>query len=389
MPDATESRCSLLRPLCSVLARASAAAALLLVGCSGHAAGPWDPPAAAHYLDTRATAWLDWNKAARDHGTVCMSCHTSLPYLLARGDLRRVLHEPQVPEAERRLLDMVRLRAQLWPHVRPWYGFEQTAGALGTEPVVNALILTHEDAGQGALSPLTRKTLDDMWAQQRAQGPDAGSWPWIQFNNEPWEAPDSVYYGATLAALAVGFTPESYRRDPAVQAKMALMRGYLRRAYDSQTLLNRISLLWASAALPDLIEPVTRAAILDSLTAEQRSDGGWNLASLMPGWKRRDASPLPGQSDGFSTAYITLVLQQSGVPRTDARLARGLAWLEGHQSSWDGRWMTESPNRSNGWLPHEGNHFMDDAATAFAVLSLIRAQAGDAVARTVTALPAR
>jgi squalene-hopene/tetraprenyl-beta-curcumene cyclase len=372
----------LLCPLASMLTRASAALALLLAGCSGHAAGTWDPPAAARYLDMRATSWLSWQKAARDHDTVCMSCHTSLPYLLVRGDLRRLLHEPQVPDPQRTLLDSVKRRAQLWPQVLPWYGLDQKLLSRGTEPVVNALILAHEEAGQGHLSPLTHKALDDMWAEQRTEGPAAGSWPWLQFNNEPWEAADSTYYGATLAALAVGCTPVSYRQDPTVQAKVALLTEYLRRAYPRQTLLNRVNLLWAAATLPDLIEPATRAEILADLTAHQRSDGGWNLASLMPGWKRHDASALPGLSDGYATAFTTWVLQVSGVPRTDPRLARGLAWLEGHQNSWNGRWMTESPNRSNGWLPHQGDHFMDDAATAFAVLSLMRAQKGDAVART-------
>ena len=46
-----------------------------------------------------------------------------------------------------------------------------------------------------------------MWALQQVKGDNAGSWPWLQFNQEPWEANDSGYYGAALAAMAVGIAP--------------------------------------------------------------------------------------------------------------------------------------------------------------------------------------
>ena len=34
--------------------------------------------------------------------------------------------------------------------------------------------------------------------------PNAGAWTWLNFNYEPWESPNSPYFGASLAALAVG-----------------------------------------------------------------------------------------------------------------------------------------------------------------------------------------
>lgn len=353
----------------------------MLAGCGGQVyRSAWSPSAAADYLDTRADAWLHWRPASRDHGTVCISCHTSLPYLLARSELHRILGEPALADPERALLGMVQERVKLWPQVLPWYG-HQKAGSRGTESVLDALTLVNADASTGHLSPLTRTALQNMWALQRTAGADAGSWPWINFNNAPWEAPDSTYYGATLAALATGMAPESYRQEPAVQAHIALLRGYLQREYPHQSLLSRIDLLWAAAALPGLIDPASRASTLREVTALQKADGGWSLPSLIPGWKRHDGSAIPQGSDGYATAFVTLVLQQSGVPATDARLGRGIAWLQGHQSRWNGRWMTQSPNRRNGWLPHEGNHFMDDAATAFAVLSLARAQSSPVVAR--------
>jgi len=59
---------------------------LLLAGATAWTAGEggWDPKAAASYLDGRANWWVAWPSAARDHETFCISCHTGMPYAIAR-----------------------------------------------------------------------------------------------------------------------------------------------------------------------------------------------------------------------------------------------------------------------------------------------------------------
>ncbi len=81
----------------------------------------WGRAAAADYLDGRQAWWRTWPVAARDHGTACVSCHTALPYALARPALRTALGEtgPTVPEAA--LLEDVRTRVMLWNEVDPYY----------------------------------------------------------------------------------------------------------------------------------------------------------------------------------------------------------------------------------------------------------------------------
>ena len=54
----------------------------------------WDPGKAASYLDGRAVWWSEWSGAARDHGTYCISCHTTLPYAIA--DIAVDLHSPKL-----------------------------------------------------------------------------------------------------------------------------------------------------------------------------------------------------------------------------------------------------------------------------------------------------
>src|SRR5262245_54358203 len=60
--------------------------------------------AATTYLDSRLEWWLHWPNAARDHDTSCVSCHTALPYALARPVLRTALDEREPGAPERMLL---------------------------------------------------------------------------------------------------------------------------------------------------------------------------------------------------------------------------------------------------------------------------------------------
>src|SRR3954463_10992617 len=87
----------------------------------------WNARAAAAYLDSREAWWLTWPTASRDHETSCVSCHTALPYALARPALREALAEERVVDPERRLVENVVKRVQLWREVDPFYP-DQTRG---------------------------------------------------------------------------------------------------------------------------------------------------------------------------------------------------------------------------------------------------------------------
>src|SRR5919206_3038028 len=79
--------------------------------------GGWNARAAAGYLDTRLDWWLKWPNAARDHDTACVSCHTALPYALARPALRSALGEREAAAPEQTLVSYVVKRVQLWKEV--------------------------------------------------------------------------------------------------------------------------------------------------------------------------------------------------------------------------------------------------------------------------------
>src|SRR6267378_6261942 len=365
--------------------RSSTAVILTFAGCLGgslvaarftYARAPspsWNPQAAAAYLDGRAEWWLHWPNAARDHDTSCVSCHTAVPYALARPALRAVLGERDPAAPERRLLANVVTRVRLWKDVEPFYpdqtrGLPKTSESRGTEAVLNALILAARDAPTGALTEDARRAFDNLWALQFKAGDLKGAWAWLNFHLEPWESSDSPYYGAALAALAVGSAPGGYASSPEIQDRLKLLRDYLEHGADTESLLNRLTVLWASTKLPGLLTPAQRRAIVDAAVRKQQDDGGWSTSAL-GSWKRADATALDTASDGYATGLIALALQQSGAPGAGESVSRGLSWLARHQDAASGMWVASSLNKQRDPASDAGK-FMSDAATAYAVLAL-------------------
>jgi hypothetical protein len=312
-----------------------------------------------------------------------------LPYALSRSALRRALAEPSSTVSERRLIDNVIKRVRLWKDVGPYYsdqGYDgKAAESRGTESVLNALILASHDAQSGRLSDDTRAAFDNMWALQQTTGDNRGAWLWLQFDLEPWEANDSAYYGAALAAMAVGIAPGNYASTLGIQANLTRLREYLNRESAAQSTINRVFLLWASTKFPGLLTPEQQKAIIKEVLSKQKADGGWRLASIawrwngwsfrsvVNMWLREDGTPMEGKSDGVATSVISLALQEAGVPRDNAQLKRGLSWLISNQNAAEGFWPASSVNKRRHASSDTGR-FMSDAATAFAVLALTESQ---------------
>ena len=363
-----------------------------MLACS-HAApklsDSWDPKTAAAYLDHREAWWSQWSGSARDHGTFCISCHTALPYALARPALRATLGQQGPSSEERELIEDVTKRVRLWKDIGPYYsdhGYDhKIAESRGTESVLNALILASYNSESRQLSDDARLAFDNMWALQQTTGDNRGSWFWLQADQEPWEANDSEYYGATLAAIAVGIAPGNYESTPEIQENLKRLREYLIRESAAQSTINHVFLLWASTKLSGLLVPDQQKAIINEILSKQQDDGGWRLASiawkwngwslrsLVNMWIREDGTPMEGKSDGLATSLIALVLQESGVPRDSSQLKRGISWLRSHQNAEEGFWPASSVNKRR-HMSSDTGRFMSDAATAFAVLALTENQ---------------
>jgi squalene-hopene/tetraprenyl-beta-curcumene cyclase len=321
--------------------------------------------------------WSTWPNAARDHETFCVSCHTALPYALAKPSLRGVLGQSTPSPDEAKLMDNVVKRVRLWNEVAPFYpdqrvGLPKTSESRGTEAIINALVLTTRDAQAGKLSADARAALGNLWALQMKTGDLAGAWAWLNFKYQPWEAAESAYYGATLAALAIGSAPENYAASADVQENVKLLRGFFSKGIEHQHLFNRVMLLWASTKLNGLVTPEQRDSIVADALAKQEADGGWATAALGP-WQRVDGTPLDMASDGYATGLMTFVLQQTiPTPSSSQEIEKGIRWLLQHQEKQTGRWLAVSLNKKRD-PASDPAQFMNDAATAYAVLALTRA----------------
>lgn len=331
----------------------------------------WSPKAAAAYLEYREAWWASWPRAKRGQGTWCVSCHAGAPYALARPALRAALGEKAPSTNENYLIENVRNRVRLWKVVAAYFPVEP-GESRGSESVLDALVLSSYDARNGRLSESTRAAFGHMWGLQLTSGEAQGAWPWLSLKSEPWEAQDSQYYGAALAAVAVGMAPEQYRSTPGIQKNLNLLREYLNREFAKQSLFNRVVALWASAKLPGVLSQSQQQSMISEVLSKQRGDGGWCLASLGGPWKRADGTPLVMKSDGYATGLILFALQQAGMKSDRPQLEQGLDWLVLNQDKTGGGWIAYSLNHHTD-LSSDTGRFMSDAATAFAVMALTQA----------------
>jgi squalene-hopene/tetraprenyl-beta-curcumene cyclase len=375
---------------------------VLVTGFTAHAGAPpddrapsagWDREGAARYLDERIDLWFATADKLRtgQAETACVSCHTTVPYLMARPALRRAMQVSTATPQEMRLLEETTRRVQTYEAHQLLYEFNENkkTESRGTEAVLNTLILASSDAAQNRREPSapTQLALERLWKTQR---PD-GAWDWLDFGLEPFESIDARYHGATLAALAIGIAPGLPDGHAAeVAAGIERLRGFLKEKYVSQSLFNRAWVLLASTRLKDLLTTAQREALITEIQSRQREDGGWVLEALGAWRWSKPAAPFgaPGtmdasllaQSDGYATGLIAYTLRQAGLPGSHPAVSKGLQWLIANQHNFqvnEHTWLAWRAHSLNFDREHGGQKgepwrrlFMSDSATAFAVLAL-------------------
>jgi squalene-hopene/tetraprenyl-beta-curcumene cyclase len=301
-------------------------------------------------MDSRQKDWFAWPRA-NQNATPCVSCHTNLTYLMARPVLRKALGESEPTKYETGLLDMLKSRvassdpAVIYPKAKGPIAAQEVS----VEAIFAAIFL-----------PDSPEALDRMWRLQRKDG----TWDWNSVNLDPWEMPESEYFGAGIAALAV-----SHEKGSKFAANRASLEKYMRDGLEHQPMHNKLMALWASSQVKDLLPKSAKAWIAGEAYRTQQPDGGWTAASLGPFRDHPDAPASEG-SNAYATAFTAYVLERAGVAKSDARLERALTWLRSHQNAQTGAWEAMSMNRKYPAGSME-IQFMQDAATGYAVLALL------------------
>jgi len=334
----------------------------------------WNARQAERYMDGRQKEWIAWPMALHS-GVACVSCHTGLPYLVARPALRQTLGETGGPTLyESVLVDSMRATVIRTDAKDLFAGLKGPIvdQVYGAQVVLSALVLGMDDARRGKLSPEGEASFERMWSIQLKDGPDKGAFHWSDFDLDPWETKDAVYYGAALAALATGIAPADYQARPGVQENIAALEAYLREGVKTESLHNRMFLLWASSKLHGLLSDPERQAILNELWSKQEADGGWTIQSFGQ-WKKREAAEISVGSNGYVTALAAFAAEQSGVQPSQPGLAKALAWLKTHQDPQAGSWAAESMNHKHSAYGPIPEKFMTDAATGYATAALLAA----------------
>lgn len=314
-------------------------------------AGDWESMLAAKYLDEKQKQWAEW-KPAQAAGGTCLSCHTGLPYLIARPAVRELHNQAEPAAYEKALLGGLRHRlAQPMPAAPYKTGFV-------VETVLAAVALAPDAAA-----------LERMWATQTLEGANAGAWAWYSLDLDPYETAVSPYYGATLAAWAVSKMPAEYRTRPEVAPRVRALVEYLRKNQAGQPLHNRLGLLWSAGNLPGLMTKAEQAALVGELWKLQQKDHGWTLESLGPWGAHAKAPAAVAGSNAYATALVAFTLQRGGASHRDKRLMYALNWLAERQDQKTGSWAAQSMNKvyAEGSLQAD---FMRDAATGFAAAAL-------------------
>lgn len=307
-----------------------------------------DEPVAKQFSAAKAGEYLDGVGIGWTRERKCITCHTNMPYLTARP----------------------LLKGDEWKEVRTFLEKDVESWSSGGKPkgdayvVATAFALAFNDAQQtGKLHDATKAALDKMWTVQEK----TGAWDWLKCEWPPLEHDD--YYGATLAALAVGYAPGGYATTDKANAGIKKLKEYFQKT-PAPDLHHTAMLLWASTKLPGLMTREEQNAAISELKAKQHKDGGWSLPSLGK-YKRRDKEKTPNdpnaESDGYGTGFVTFVLLQAGVKPTDPAVANAVKWLKANQRE-SGRWYTRSLNNDKA-------HYITNAGTAFCVLAL--AEAGE------------
>lgn len=306
------------------------------------------------YVDGRAATWITtpFSFVHSDDKTCTLSCHTTVPYVMARADMPPSPSWRQGPTALASIRSRLADRIGRWAQIAPYYDFNKVQSRV-TEAMTNAVAELLLARG-GQPGPMLERALDNVFELQL----EGGDFDWMDASLAPFENRRAHYWGAALLAFALGDREDS---------RAEKLRTYLRRQYQDQNLHARAMAVRAASAAPGILTSAQVRDFRSELFAKQRPDGSWATADLGPFSSRLQGTKAVA-GDGYATGLAVLTLLESGSDADEASLARAKAWLLANQDA-SGAWPMKSLNQPNDPF---NNLIISDAATAYAVMALHR-----------------
>jgi hypothetical protein len=326
---------------------------------------------ALKYLDSRSANWLTTSISNQHNGGKCLSCHTSLAYVMVRPE------HGDTPELQK-IREYIEKRVKEFSNSGfrdGWYaGFEQ--GSLSTEVIINAIGLTSMDLANGnGLTPITESALKQLWLRQIKTGVNAGGFEWLDgYNLAPLESTNAGYWAS--AVLGSSLTDiEGYTERPESAQNIKALKKYLADHFDEQNLHNQLMAIEADKKFGSNVIPKEKVKkTLAKVLKLAEDDGGWDLHKLLG----REGI---GAADNYATAIVIKAFV--GVEKTsDLKIKKAIKWLRSNQNTGPVansdiamRHIDSCTSMMGAFLGHSVNFgktslFMTDLATAFSIKAL-------------------
>lgn len=296
--------------------------------------------------EKQATSFLDETSLKWAAKNGCGTCHTNIPYLMARPLISRDDEALKtMTTVKKAMVEAYRKHSQA--PLRAFYAAPAAASA-----AVNDGLTT------GSMSEETRELFDAAWDLQS----ESGNWEYPLKDMLPFLERERRYV-AYLAALGVGYLPKDYLETPKAREGVRKLFSFVKNNMPNKP-HDKAVVLWASEKTPTLLSPEEKKNYQQLLLNLQRPDGGWALPTLGQ-WPRHDGpfDQAGGPSDGYATGLIATALCSSGFDRRRPQIAQALQWLKENQRV-SGRWFTRST------YSDQFKGYVSNMATAYAMMAL-------------------
>jgi squalene-hopene/tetraprenyl-beta-curcumene cyclase len=309
--------------------------------------GPETVKAAAKYLDDGAHFWV------RERS--CLACHSTGVYLVERSALTRWLGKP----SEEVLKDFI---ASV-----PRNPGKPGDGNAATSVWRSSGLASWDRHVTGKLTEPTARSLRHTLMIL----PDDNMYDTIKLIEIPYI---TTRFELTVQAMRAMVTAPGWLaslEDAELLARVERIKTFLREHKPINDYELALKLQLANL-MPDLVSKGEREAAVAMLWRKQLPDGGWSTRRMsdLLRWRLEVHPPTARQpwkeamdpfvvslikglpdaanpgSDPYMTAFAIVLLREGGVPASDERIRRGVAWLKENQRV-SGRWWMHSLYRGN------------------------------------------